>query len=211
MSNDINRLSRVTNLSQVDIRHEDALLVLGHWFHKLSAIGTVDHGKAASGRFAYVWKATKVVGRHIFDYLRGDHCEARAFNRHKLRGPFTAFGGHAEWPFGTLAGAWNFAWHWPDQRPTSHVYVYALRVFVISEKWLEMLPAAQGADAAKRAGDNCLERLGLTFAPDGSLDVCGLDLSPMIDDFTLLIYVRLRRRSSALFQLPQDITNLGYI
>lgn len=57
-----------------------------------------------------------------------------------------------------------------------------LRVLVVAQQRLQMLPATQGPDFSKRGGGDSLEGVGLAVTPDGTFDVGGLDFTPMVDD-----------------------------
>jgi hypothetical protein len=63
------------------------------------------------------------------------------------------------------------------------VDVDPLRVLVVPQQGLEMLPAVQPADAAEGGGCHARQGLGLPVAPDGALDVGGLDFAAVEDDF----------------------------
>ena len=55
--------------------------------------------------------------------------------------------------------------------------------FPLQER-LQMFPAIQGADLAKRCVHNRLEWLGLPIAPDRPLYMCWLDIAAMVDDLS---------------------------
>jgi hypothetical protein len=55
-----------------------------------------------------------------------------------------------------------------------------------------MLPAIQAAYFAEWRIYDGLQRVSLTISPKSSLDMGWLDLSPMMNDFTLVRYERLR-------------------
>jgi hypothetical protein len=66
-----------------------------------------------------------------------------------------------------------------------------LRVLIISQKRLAVLPAVKSSDSAELGGHDRLEGLALSVAIDGSLHVGGLDLAAMVDDGASLVDERL--------------------
>ncbi len=78
-----------------------------------------------------------------------------------------------------------------QQWPARDVYIDVLQVFVIPQQGLGVLPAIQASDITERALNYCLEGVGLTVAPDASLDMSWLDLAAMMNNITVLIDERL--------------------
>lgn len=81
-----------------------------------------------------------------------------------------------------------------DAGPAGAVNVNALRVLVVAQQRLRVLPAVDAADSAPRAVHHSLERLALAVAPVGALDVRRLDLAAVVDDVAVLVDEGLRKR-----------------
>ena len=65
--------------------------------------------------------------------------------------------------------------------------VYALRVSVVAEEWLQVFPVVEAADLSEGEWDDAGNGLGLPVAPDGALNTCGLDLAAVEDNRTDLV------------------------
>ena len=65
------------------------------------------------------------------------------------------------------------------------MYLNSLRVFVVTEQRLQMLPTIQATDITKLGWHDTLERLGLPIPPNCPLNVCRLYLSAVVNYLTL--------------------------
>lgn len=65
--------------------------------------------------------------------------------------------------------------------------LYILRIFVVPQQSLSMLPAVDATDVAHATLHNCLKRLALAIAPVCAFHVRWLDFPSVVDDFTMLV------------------------
>ena len=79
-------------------------------------------------------------------------------------------------------------WEWdtfrlvPERWPASDVDVDTLRVLVVTQEWLQMLPAIQATNLAKGRGGYAGQGLRLAITPDRPFHVGWLDLAAVEDN-----------------------------
>ncbi len=101
--------------------------------------------------------------------------ECGSLHGHELTSQSVCFSGDMMWP-GKPPGCL------PQEWPSCEVYFDPLRILVVAQQRLQMLPAIKSADFAKGWVHDTLQRLGLAIPPNGALNVRSLDLARVQDD-----------------------------
>ena len=160
MPDDINHLQGQVPRFDINFRIYDTFLTISECLTQRRTIRPKDHGKASTWCFCE-WRMRQLglffvcLGQH----LRGHEHETCSFHRHELAGAALGIGSH-------VVGKWHTFRFVPERWPASDVNINALRILVITQKRLEMLPAIEAADSAKCRGCYTGEGLRLAITPD---------------------------------------------
>lgn len=179
VANDIQVLFRAPLLPKIQVSVEDHLLARVWGIDERLARGSVNHRESAT------WSLDEApfINFVFYDvllreYLRADRGEASTLHRHCLSQAATHCARYVILHFLAFLENW-----WP----ASDMDIDVLRVFIVPQQGLCMLPAVQASDIAERALHHSLEGLGLAFTPNTALDMCWLDLSAMMHNITIFV------------------------
>lgn len=180
VSNSIKVLFSLVLLLDINLSIQDTLLVRLQWLDKFLSEWRKDGTEATSALFRV--SVTLNVGRLLAllgeDLTRQDN-KACTLLRQDIGKVLACLWDDVVGPPGIVLRE--------DGRPAGDMNIHILRVLVVSQKRLAVLPAVKSSNSAELGGHDRLKRLALSIAIDGSLHVGGLDLTAMVNDGTSLI------------------------
>lgn len=109
--------------------------------------------------------------------LGRDQDKSLTFDGQKLTGQKAGNVGCVIWPFDVLRIRQR-----EHGRPASKVNLNYLRVFVISQEKLQMLPTVEASNFAEWSIHNALQRVRLAISLDRPFEVRGFDFATMMDN-----------------------------
>lgn len=170
---------------QVDVAVHQAVQVRIRVLGKLAAVGPKDPGRAATGATDRERCPSGGVALGVLlhaglaDHLVADEDEGAAFEGvHATGRDFVGLGAHGP---GLVAHGVAVV------GPGRDVHLFVLRVRVVFEQGLEVLPAIEHADLAQLGVGHRLQGVARRVAEHGPLEVRRLDLAPVEDHVALVV------------------------